>query len=222
MAFRVNQDPARFTGGGLRTGVAPESGFHLRPGGVTPTVRWTYNVNPSVLLETLVSYFDSGIDQLPTTDPSPCVVDEAGRCNPFAEDNYTIDVRQGTVDGPFPVTSRDSRTRATLKSDLSLFLETGHGSHNVKTGFEAARSPSPTTDHSPDPFDDSGEAACGLGGSSWGVDQLQDSVPASFPGTVISPRTRRRDRARGPGSTSALTADKDNWSTWDSFKPSQT
>jgi outer membrane receptor protein involved in Fe transport len=226
MAFQVNQDPARFTGGNLRTGVAPESSFIFDQGGVTPTVRWTYNINPSVLLETLVSYFDSGIDLLPATDPGPCVVDEAGRCNPFAEDNYTIDVRQGTVNGPFNVTSRDSRTRATLKSDLSLFLETGHGSHNVKTGFEAAKESFAnrlTTRRIR--FDDvQASANRGLGGSSLaGSINFQDAVPASFPGTVAI--DSNLDGEIGPQDqvfdVPELTAEKDNFGFYvqDSFKP---
>jgi hypothetical protein len=30
-------------------------------------------------------------------DPSACALDETGRCNPFAQDLHTIDIRQGTT-----------------------------------------------------------------------------------------------------------------------------
>ena len=226
IAFQVNQDPARYTGGGLATGVAPESDFIFDQGGVTPTIRWTYNVSPAVLLETLVSYFNTSIDLLPSTDPEPCLVDENGDCNPFAEDNYTIDVRQGTVYGPFNVTSRDSRTRATLKSDLSLFLETGSGSHNIKTGFEFAPETFAnrlTTRRIR--FDDvqvssrRGLGSAGLAGSI----NFEDAVPSSFPGTVAI--DTNRDGEIGPADqvydVPTLTAEKDNFGFYvqDSFKP---
>jgi outer membrane receptor protein involved in Fe transport len=175
LAFQLNQDPRRFTGLGLGTGVAPESDFIFDQGGTNATVRWTYNISPSLLLETLVARYDTGIDVLPLTDPQPCPVDEQGRCNPFAQDVYTTDIRQGTTKGPFNVTSRDTRTRNTLKSDLSYFLDTSSGTHNLKTGFEYAKEGfvnELNTERRR--FDDitSGRAGGGLGGGGGGFDQL--------------------------------------------------
>ena len=86
LSLQVNQDPRRHTGFGLVTGVAPESDFIQEQGGASTTARWTWNISPSLLIETLVSRFDTGIDILPATDAMPCVLDTLGRCNPFTED----------------------------------------------------------------------------------------------------------------------------------------
>jgi len=138
LSLQVNHDPRRFTGLNLETGVAPESDFALEQGGYSVTGRWTYNIAPSVLLETLVSRLDTKYDLVPGADPEACVTDPAGRCDPFRDDLYTIDVRAGTVRGPYFQTSEDTRKRDSLRSDLSLFLDPESGSHNIKTGMELA------------------------------------------------------------------------------------
>ena len=138
LSLQVTQDPRRYTGFGVVTGVAPESDFIQDQGGATTTARWTWTASPSVLVETLVSRFDTGIDILPATDAEPCVLDTLGRCNPFTEDLYTVDVRQGTASGPYHTTTRDSRQRDTFRSDLSLYRDGDSGGHNLKTGVEVA------------------------------------------------------------------------------------
>lgn len=229
LSAQVNQDPRRFTGLGLGTGVAPESDFIFDQGGLTSTVRWTYNISPSLLLETLVSRLDTGIDVLPATDPDPCPVDEAGRCNPFAEDLYTIDIRQGTTKGPFFQTSRDTRSRDTLKSDLSYFLDTTGGSHNIKGGFEFAREGFTNELRTErirldDLARGGGGGGLGGGGASLsGTVNFQESVPGTFPGPVLLDANHNGVQDPGEEYTyvDQLEADKDNWGFYvqDSYKP---
>jgi outer membrane receptor protein involved in Fe transport len=232
LSAQVNQDPSRFTGFGLGTGVAPESDFIQDQGGLTSTVRWTYNISPSLLLETLVSRFDTGIDILPVSDPSACALDEQGRCNPFSEDLYTIDIRQGTTKGPFFLTSRDTRLRDTLKSDLSYFLDTTGGSHNIKGGFEFAREGFTNQLHTERiRLDDlqagSGGGGGGLGGGggsvATGTVNFQESVPENFPGQVLLDVNLNGIQDEGDTYVSVpqLEATKDNWGFYvqDSYKP---
>jgi outer membrane receptor protein involved in Fe transport len=230
LSAQVNQDPRRFTGFNLGTGVAPESDFIFDQGGLISTVRWTYNISPSLLLETLVSRLDTGIDVLPITDPDPCLTDADGTCNPFSEDLYTIDIRQGTVNGPYFQTSRDTRSRDTLKSDLSYFLDTTGGSHNIKGGFEFAREGFTNELRTDRIRLDSVQRGARGGGPSGGggatvsgIVNFQEAVPASFPGTVtidsnfdgaISPEDQVFD-------IPLLESNKDNWGFYlqDSYKP---
>ena len=179
LSLQVSNDPRRFTGLGLGTGIAPESDFIFDQGGNIWTTRWTYNISPTLLLETLVSRFETSIDVLPITEPEPCVVDSEGRCNPFTEDLLTFDTRQGTTNGPFYLTSRDTRTRDTFKTDLSIFLDTSTGSHNIKTGFEFAREGfSNQQDADPIRFDDFGASSVGIGVFEGSIN-FQESVPSS-------------------------------------------
>ncbi|TDI12487.1 MAG: TonB-dependent receptor [Acidobacteria bacterium] len=139
LAVQLSQDPRRFTGLNLRTGVSPESDFNFDQGGSVATVRWTSNISPSILLETLASRFDTSIDILPITDAAPCLLDTQDRCIPAAEDVYTLDDRTGLTHGPYFLTHRDTRRRDTLKSSLSLYKDDSSGQHNLKLGVEVAR-----------------------------------------------------------------------------------
>ncbi len=138
IAFQVSQDPRRFTGFGLSTGVHPESDFYFDQGGSVSTVRWTSNISPAILLESLISRFDASIDVLPISDPDRCPLDALGRCNPAAEDLYTIDDNSGQVHGPYFLTHRDQRVRDSMKSNLSLYQDGASGQHNIKLGVELA------------------------------------------------------------------------------------
>jgi len=181
LSFQVNSDPRRFTGVGLDTGVAPESDVIFDQGGLTSTLRWTSNLSPMVLFEGLVARFDTGIDLLPVTDPDPCFTGGGDVCNPFSEDLYTIDIRSGITRGPFNLTSRDSRNRDTLRSDLSIFLEAAGGSHNIKTGFEFARESFQNQQQANRiRFDDFGASGGLSGGDRFeGSINFQESVPSS-------------------------------------------
>jgi outer membrane receptor protein involved in Fe transport len=139
LSFQISSDPRRFTGLNLGTGVDPESDFNFDQGGTVATARWTYNISPTVLLETLVSRYDTSIDILPVTDPSRCTEDSQGRCIPLTVDLYTVDDRSGLTTGPYFRTHRDTRRRDTIKSDLSIYLDDVAGQHNIKTGLELAQ-----------------------------------------------------------------------------------
>ena len=139
LAFQLSHDPRRFEGMGLSTGVAPESDFFFDTGGTQSTIRWTANLSPRLLLETLVSRLDVGLEILPVSDPADCLPDTMGRCNPFSEDLFTFDERVGFVTGPYFETHRDDRIRNSLRSDLSVFLDNDTGTHNLKTGFQYDR-----------------------------------------------------------------------------------
>jgi outer membrane receptor protein involved in Fe transport len=139
LAFQLSLDPRRFEGMGLGTGIAPESDFFLDTGGWMGTIRWTASLSPTVLLETLVSRLDIGLEILPVSDPRDCLLDPSGRCNPFSEDLFTFDQRVGFITGPYFETHRDDRIRNSVRTDLSMFLDTDAGTHNLKTGVEFAR-----------------------------------------------------------------------------------
>jgi len=139
LSLQLNADPRRFTGLNIDTRTAPESDYTLERGGYSASARWTWSASPTMLLETMVSRLDTSFDVLPGSDPEPCLTDPLGRCDPFHEDLYTIDIREGTTDGPYYQTSRDTRRRDALRSDLSWYRDTSHGSHNLKGGFELSR-----------------------------------------------------------------------------------
>jgi len=219
LAFQVNQDPRRFTGLGLGTGVAPESDYILDQGGLGSTVRWTFNISPSLLLETLVSRLHTRSDMLPTADAEACPLDDTGRCNPFAEDVYTLDTLQGTSHGPWFQTSRGNRSRGALRSDLSYFYDTSAGSHSIKTGFELAREGFTNELHTSrvrlDSLAVSGDRASGL-------ISFQDAVPAGIPGSVVP--NRNDDGVadlEGQAQVPALEATGDSYGLYvqESFKP---
>jgi len=139
LSMQLNYDPRRFTGLNVDTRTAPESDYTLERTGYSASARWTWSASPSVLLETMVSRLDTGFDVLPGTDPDLCYPAPLGGCLPFSEDLYTIDVREGTTDGPYYQTSRDTRRRNALRSDLSWYRDTSHGSHSLKGGVELSR-----------------------------------------------------------------------------------
>jgi len=136
LSMQLNYDPRRFTGLNVDTRTAPESDYTLERSGYSTSARWTWTPSPSILLETMISRLDTGFDVLPGTDTVPCLTDAAGRCDPFTEDLYTIDVRRGLTTGPYYQTSRDSRDRLSFRADLSAFIDTDHGNHQMKTGVE--------------------------------------------------------------------------------------
>ena len=138
LSLQASFDPARFTGNGLGTGVAPESDYIVDQGGSNAIVRWTYNISPSVLIETMAARLDTYVDLLPATDSQPCLTDQRGRCDPFVADIYTFDDRSGTIRGPYFQTARDHRVRDSLRSDLSWFKDGLAGTHHMKYGFETS------------------------------------------------------------------------------------
>jgi len=139
LSLQLNYDPRRFTGLNVDTRTAPESDYALERSGYSTSARWTWTASPEVLLETMVSRLDTGFDILPSTEPEGCYLLPLGGCDPFSEDLYTVDIREGTTDGPYYQTSRDTRQRNALRSDLSWYRDTSHGSHSLKGGVELSR-----------------------------------------------------------------------------------
>jgi hypothetical protein len=71
--------------------------------------------------------------------PFPETTYPYGRLRPVPMDrDYTIDLLSGYVTGPFFESYDDSRTRATLRQDLSIFT-VASGSHDLKTGYLVER-----------------------------------------------------------------------------------
>jgi carboxypeptidase family protein/TonB-dependent receptor-like protein len=63
-----------------------------------------------------------------------------GHLKPEAPDrDYTIDAGAGIISGPFYEDSADTRTRATLRQDLSVFVPDFKGSHDLKFGYSFER-----------------------------------------------------------------------------------
>jgi len=156
LALQVTSDPRTFSGFGLELGVSPDSDFKFSQGGVTPQLKWTSTISPQLLLESNITRFDSGIAVTPVsryfeptevvrvqTSPKtrqalyPCQVIN---CDPARGEKriYITDLVTGRITGPFPTQSDDSRTRNSIKTDLSYNLEDAWGQHNIKSGIEFA------------------------------------------------------------------------------------
>ncbi|MGH9870684.1 MAG: TonB-dependent receptor [Candidatus Polarisedimenticolia bacterium] len=155
MAFQISTDPRVFEGLGLALGVSPDSDFLFTQGGITPQLKWTATLSPQLLLESAVTHFESGIaveSVSPFFTPTfvqttvvgntvqalyPC---EAINCNPARGEKRTFqqDLITGGVTGPFNVKTDDSRTRNSIKTDLSYTIEDAWGQHSLKSGLEFA------------------------------------------------------------------------------------
>jgi hypothetical protein len=59
-----------------------------------------------------------------------------GRLAPTRGDrDFSIDMRQGVIDGPYYQAYEDQRERLTLRQDLSVFVAEGAGTHDIKGGY---------------------------------------------------------------------------------------
>ena len=168
LALQYNDDPRTFRGGFLGFGVDADSDATFVQGARTPQLRWTSIISPTLLLETLLTHFDSGISIVPvsnlfsTADVSTIVnrqgnsvslqalypvkqcSDRSGsfiqNCDPSQGklSMFQIDLLNGTTTGPFPVRTDDSRKRDSIKADLSYTVEDAWGEHQIKSGMEFA------------------------------------------------------------------------------------
>lgn len=156
LALQVNTDPRVFTGFGLALGVSPDSDFEFSQGGVTPQIKWTSTISPQLLLESQIVHFSSGISLTPVSDKfTPTKIDRVPstnntiqalypckrvNCDPAkGEDTiYQIDLFTNRVTGPYFFANDDSRTRNSIKTDLSYNVEDAWGQHNIKAGIEFA------------------------------------------------------------------------------------
>lgn len=221
LSLSLNWDPRDFGGLGLGTGVDPESDFDFQQGGTNITLGWTYNISPALLLEMRLARLDTGIKVTPVTKAAanPDCINDGAQCNPFTEDLYTIDLLSNRVVGPFFYQSDDSRTRNTLRADLSIFIEGFGGTHSLKTGFEFAQEGYENTiTQDPIRLNFIGQAV-GPGGVASGSIQFQEAFPSAFGGTGCIPT--------GSGATvtcrdfDTLKSEKDVLGLYiqDSFKP---
>ena len=156
LAFQVSTDPLEFTGNNIALGTSPDSDFIFDQGGITSQVKWTSTISPQLLLESQVSFFNSGIavssvsNNFTPTDTAlvnsgsniiqslyPC---QAFNCMPQLGEKrtYQIDLVDGTINGPFNVQTDDERSRNAIRADLSYNIEDSFGQHNIKTGIEFA------------------------------------------------------------------------------------
>ncbi len=156
LAFQINTDPLEFTGNNIGLGTSPDSDVTFTQGGLVPQVKWTSTISPQLLLESLVTHFESGIAVEPVSkhfEPTPTelVLGAVGviqsiypcgtiNCDPKLgeESTYQIDLIQGTINGPFRFQTDDERIRNSIKTDLTYNVEDAWGQHNVKSGIEFA------------------------------------------------------------------------------------
>ncbi len=157
LALQINTDPLTFNGNNIALGVSPESDFEFKQGGVTPQLKWTSTISPQLLLESQITHYVSGISITPTSSlftPTevttvlttgnqtiqalyPC---DVPNCDPQLGERriYQVDLISGTVNGPFNFSNDDTRTRNSIKTDLSYNIEDAWGQHNIKSGIEFA------------------------------------------------------------------------------------
>jgi outer membrane receptor protein involved in Fe transport len=153
LTFQVTSDPLTVKGLGLRPGVAPESDYIHKQGGITPQLKWTATLSPHLLLEAVLTSFNRRTQREPLSPrfrPTevervviwhtvqaryPCVVDN---CNPARgeKDIYQIDEFTNQVNGPYHLEFDQRGDRNALKTDLSYTLEGERGQHSIKSGFE--------------------------------------------------------------------------------------
>jgi hypothetical protein len=166
LALQYNDDPAKFKGTFLGFGTSIDSDATQIQGATTPQLRWTAIISPTLLLETLVTHFSEGIAIVPVSSQFhishiTTFVNRQGNSvslqalypsrecsvggNSFIENCdptqgklsiYQIDLTNGTTTGPFPTKTNDSRTRSSIKTDLSYSIEDAWGEHQVKSGIE--------------------------------------------------------------------------------------
>jgi hypothetical protein len=156
LALQVVSDPRTFTGFNLGLGVSPDSDFKFSQGGITPQIKWTSTISPQLLLESNITRFDSGIAITPVSrffTPTevtrvltnsktiqaeyPCDVINCDSAK-GEKRTYVIDLITGATTGPYFFKNGDSRTRNSIKTDLSYNIEDAWGQHNIKSGIEFA------------------------------------------------------------------------------------
>jgi len=138
-SFVYGVDPLRVEGLGLDPLTDPSSAVNLEQEGMAAAIGWTFNLSPSWMLEMDLSHLDTGVESGPATEPAPCPLDSMGRCDPFREDLYTVDLIQGTTSGPYYSDQDDDRQRTALRADLTTSFEAGSWTHNIRGGFNAGR-----------------------------------------------------------------------------------
>jgi outer membrane receptor protein involved in Fe transport len=155
LAVQITSDPRDFLGLGLALGTSPDSDFLFEQGGITPQLKWTATLSPQLLLETNITHFESGIavsSVSPYFTPTEVIKAVSGNtvqalypcevvnCNPSIGERRTFqtDLITGGVTGPFNVKTDDTRTRNSIKTDLSYTVEDAWGQHSLKAGLEFA------------------------------------------------------------------------------------
>ncbi len=68
LALQYNDDPYEFTGLFLDFGIDEDSDALRTQGGQTTQLRWTSVISPTLLMETLLTHYDSGIATTPVSD----------------------------------------------------------------------------------------------------------------------------------------------------------
>jgi hypothetical protein len=157
VALQHTFDPRRILGLGMGVGVAGESDYERRDGARTTTLRWTSILGPALLMETIVTHYDKGVDLTPVAGNFRPV--EVGRtfayvgayldpvayypCNRINCSRalgrinvYQHDLVDNVTSGPFYYDNGDRRVRNSLRSEFTLSLDDALGPHTLKAGAE--------------------------------------------------------------------------------------
>jgi outer membrane receptor protein involved in Fe transport len=134
ISFQFQTDPLTQTLLGLTSTVDPSATHTFERAGETYTLNWTAARSAQLLVNSIVSYQDLGVDILPT-DP-----DAMQQCMAFhgirsLNNALCFDTFRGTTTGAFSETSRDHRQRLTVKSQATIYKKLKGQSHQIKTGF---------------------------------------------------------------------------------------
>ncbi|MEW5807178.1 MAG: carboxypeptidase regulatory-like domain-containing protein [Acidobacteriota bacterium] len=139
LIFQASADPSRWEGLGIDSLTDPESGFIYESGGPTYAITWQVPVSPKLLVTSLVSYSNVGIDILPMTynAKNNCLYDPSNEdIFPGSTTANCYDIATGETSGSFFRTWRDERQRFTVRTDWEYFIEKFLGtSHRIKTGM---------------------------------------------------------------------------------------
>jgi hypothetical protein len=133
LAFSYLNDPTERTNIGVNSTNPTQTTATTSFEGPTYRLSWTAPYSPRLLVDSIVSYQDAGLEIRPTTTgiKNSCV---SGL--PLLEDAQCVDLVTGQTSGSFNVNWDDKRQRFTLRTTASIFGGRFWGSsHQFKTGF---------------------------------------------------------------------------------------
>lgn len=153
VVFQAQADPFRTGPLGVDALTDRESGFDAKLGGPTYQIHWDSQVSSVLSVQSLIGFSHTGLDVLPNTNGvrNSCGIDVEARIgnrldpyghaggNPIDED-YCFESMTSRTSGSFFQWHSDDRTRYTVRSDASYFLENFLGiSHTLKAGISAEK-----------------------------------------------------------------------------------
>ncbi|MFQ5766742.1 MAG: carboxypeptidase regulatory-like domain-containing protein [Acidobacteriota bacterium] len=129
LTAQVRSDPFTLTNLGVNSITLPEAGFTQKQGGPVYQMQLDTVFTPTILLQSLAAFTDSGISLIPTTPQDP------KDSRPGLSRALVIDQDTGLRSGSFQTRFDDSRQRFTYRQDLNIFVDDFFGRHDISAGL---------------------------------------------------------------------------------------